>query len=81
MIGKHLIVGNHNASRNSQLRKAHPVLQRAEIVPDVQPAGRTVARQHPVFFRIDLNVFFKIFAALKRCCIRISHNRPAPEPC
>jgi hypothetical protein len=47
-VGDHLVVGDHDVRCDSRLLQEHPVAQGAEVVPQVQRPGRSVAGQHPV---------------------------------
>src|SRR3954453_22509364 len=44
-VGEDLVVGDEHEQLDAQLLQAHPVLERAEQVPDVERAGRAVAGQ------------------------------------
>ena len=47
-IGQHLVVGDDDERLEAELLQLHPVLERAEVVADVQRPGRAIARQHAV---------------------------------
>ena len=43
----HLVVGHDQEGFDAGVLQPHPVLERTEVVPDVQPAGGAVPRQQP----------------------------------
>ena len=55
VVGQGLRVGDHdvNLVKIAGVLQAHALLQRADIVSHMQPAGRAVARQNNLFHRLS----------------------------
>ena len=65
-VGDHLVVGDDYVRADAHLLQADAIDERAEVVPEVQTAGRAVAGEHGVLAGVDLELLVDLVAAAKR---------------
>ena len=63
-VGDHLVVGDEHVGARAHVLKFDAAFQRAEVVAEMQPARRAVARQHRVFLGMSRQVGADLVAAL-----------------
>ena len=66
-VGDHLVVGDDDARGDAHVLQGHALLDGAEVVAHVEPAGGTVARQHKVLIGMDGQIRDDLVGALAAC--------------
>ena len=79
-VGDHLVVGDDDVRVDAALLHGDTLTDRAEVVAEVQPPGRSVAGEHEVFLGMHGQVGADFVTALLRCeeAIFVAHGFFSP---
>ena len=68
-VSDDLVVGDDDVGAHAHVLQADAVDERAEVVPEVQPARRAIAREHRVLLGMDEKVSVDLIALALGCLV------------